>query len=747
MLTLRATQIAKIIANRKSYAHKIEAEIEKLSFYENVLGDLQDYSNQLLEQTVDDSILLPLEELAKIDIPALLTEIESELKGLEKLKKRFSRDTLNIGVVGKAREGKSTLLRSISGLSSEEIPTSDRQHCTGVKVIIRHGNSLEYLSNAETYGEIWFYTEDSFLNDIIGLYYEELGLGDRPFTLDEFAKPGSLPELPNHLKNISEFESKYKKLQEYQKNLKQYRHLLNAYSPRLICKSDIREYVAQHNSVGEPIYNYVAVKEARVTCSFPQSDVGQIALVDMPGLGDTTVGDEQKLIKALGEDVDFVLFMRLPNPTGAYWDIENHIGLYDKVRSALVELPIEKWSFMILNRIVGQSPVNDNLKNCEYLQHTINDVNIKVVDCVIANCQSTEEVNNKILDPILDYLTNYLTLLDQEYASARRLSINRLRKQIQDLIKKSEIVFGQVGLRDVWFPVFISLFNNLWNNLSTSLESLLDSLAVERDIPNAEISELVNNIVQNCQNNPGVPSIAEIEKLRASLGGYQAAYNICLNNVRTYISQQFLSIDKGLKLYVEEVKFKVAKVLAEQGYLGKLIPEEFQGAELIEKIANNFSKSENKILGSQKLQNIKLGFEILADFNLSYREVMQHRIRKQLDRLMPDKAPQLTQPFGAQQIYNFIKTLYDEVLYDCKQALSELINEPGQAAYAIVEEFVDRILRAEGVKDEWLIFLQLERTTIWSSEFQALTENSHLHHKWLGLVKRIEEAVKLEPGF
>ena len=747
MLTLRTTQIAKIIENRKSYAHKIEAEIERLSFFENVVQDLKDYSDELLEQIRDDNIHFQLDQLANIDIPTLLTDIESELKGLDKLKKRFSRDTLNIGVVGKAREGKSTLLRSLSGLSSEEIPTSDRQPCTGVKVIIRHDNVQENVSNAETYGEIWFYTEYSFLNEVIALYYKELSLGKSPATLEEFGKPNSIPELPNHLKNIAEFESKHNKLLEFQKHLKQYRHLLHAPSPRIICKSDIREYVAQHNASGESIYNYIAVREARVTCRFPQSDVGQIALVDMPGLGDTTIGDEQRLIKALGEDVDFVLFLRLPNPTGAYWDIENHVGLYDKVRTALVELPIEKWSFMILNRIVGQLPVNDNLKNCEYLKQTIKDVNIKVVDCVIANCQDTDEVNNKILDPILEYLTKYMNLLDREYASVRRRSINEIFINTKDLIRKAKTVFGQAEFHDVWFPVFINLFNDLWNNLSLSLESLLDSLAEERNIPNTELTELVNNVVQNCQDNPGIPSIAEIKQLRASFGGYQAAYNTCLNNVRTNISQQFLSIDKGLKLYVIDLKYKVARVLIEQGYLGKIIPTEVQGAELIQIIAHSLNKQEGTTLRTDKLHNIKLGFEILSEFNLSYREVMQHRIRKQLDRLMPDQAPQLSQPFSAKQIYNFIRTLYDEVLYDCKRTLRELVNEPSQAGYAIVEEFVDHVLRAKDVKDEWRIFLQTERTTIWPTEFKALTESSHLQQKWLNLVKRVEDASRLEPGF
>jgi hypothetical protein len=69
------------------------------------------------------------------------------------LKNRFSRDTLNIGVIGRARQGKSRLLQSLTGLSAAEIPDGDRQHCTGVRSTIHHSNSVD------TYGEVWFHTE------------------------------------------------------------------------------------------------------------------------------------------------------------------------------------------------------------------------------------------------------------------------------------------------------------------------------------------------------------------------------------------------------------------------------------------------------------------------------------------------------------------------------------------------------------------------------------------------------------
>ena len=43
---------------------------------------------------------------------------------LERLKERFNPKTLRIGVAGQARQGKSQLLQSLTGLTAQEIPTS-----------------------------------------------------------------------------------------------------------------------------------------------------------------------------------------------------------------------------------------------------------------------------------------------------------------------------------------------------------------------------------------------------------------------------------------------------------------------------------------------------------------------------------------------------------------------------------------------------------------------------------------------
>ena len=256
-------------------------------------------------------------------------------------------------MVGRARQGKSRLLQSLTGLTTTEIPDGDRQHCTGVRSTIRHNPDMA------TYGEVYFYSELSFLNDVIAPYYEKLNLGAKPNNLVEFASK-SLPPLPENLPGYAEPGAMYEHLTRYHNNIDKYVGLLNS-PPRRISSEEIREYVAQDTVDGERIFfNYLAVKEVKITCSFPNSEVGQIALVDMPGLGDTGVGDEGRLIKTLSQDIDAVLFVRMPSAKGDYWtDVD--VRLYDTARTAIIDLPLDLWSFMILNQTNANSSNSDNL--------------------------------------------------------------------------------------------------------------------------------------------------------------------------------------------------------------------------------------------------------------------------------------------------------------------------------------------------------------------------------------------------
>jgi hypothetical protein len=267
--TNRTEKIASIIDKRRPLAEKIQGVEANLRSLASALHHLEGDRNYLLTKVDDESVC---ERLQSIDCTAVHKSITDELQALERLKVRFCRDTLNIGVVGRARQGKSRLLQSLTGLTAAEIPDGDRQHCTGVRSTIHH------QPNVNTYGEVWFHSEWSFLKEVISPYYEKLRLGNQPLTIEEFVR-NPLPSLPQDLPGYAEPGAMYEHLTKYHTHLEKYRHLLRESSPRRISRDEIREYVAQDTPDGQRVFfNYLAVREVKIICNFPNADVGQIAL-------------------------------------------------------------------------------------------------------------------------------------------------------------------------------------------------------------------------------------------------------------------------------------------------------------------------------------------------------------------------------------------------------------------------------------------------------------------------------------
>ncbi len=717
--TSRVEQITNIIQQRQPLGEKITKIEANLISLAAALHRLENHRNQLLTKVEDANSLV---RLNKIDFSSIFLLISSVLVQVKKLQSRCSRDTINIGVVGRARQGKSRLLQSLTGLTSGEIPDGDRQHCTGVRSTIYH------CPGVETYGEVWFHTEVSFLDEVIYPYYDKLELGAKPITLGEFGR-NSLPPLPHNLPGYAQPGAMYEHLGRYHLNWERYRYLLEEASPRRITREEIREYVAQDTRDGERVFfNYLAVKEVKIICNFPNSDVGQIALVDMPGLGDTGLGDEARLVKTLGEDVDAVLLIRMPKSSGDYWaDVD--VRLYDTARSALVELPIDKWCFLILNRTAANSKNGDNFQNCQDLLGSIKEKHINVVESAIANCADSDAAG-EILDRVLDYLAANIATLDREYTSSCQESLCQMENSIQIELDKARKALNSLGDKDNWFPLFLQLFDILWDNLTSSLEELLRNLKADRDREDGEFKAQVAAAIETCRQDTGIPSIEEIETRRDRTGGYPNAYYQYLNEIRAHLSQHFLALDKGLKQSIQQVKSQIADILIKDGNLDSL--SKTRGSELINAIASLLPEDAPKL---------KLGFQILSEFDLSYRGLIQHRIRRHLDRLTPDETNlTLSKSPSAREIADNLQTLHAETLYNCETALEDLLCEPSQAAFAIVEEFVDRILRAEGVKIEWRIFLERYRSQIWQKEFQQYCDRARIRQEWLHSLELAENA-------
>jgi ABC-type transport system involved in cytochrome bd biosynthesis fused ATPase/permease subunit len=118
-----AKTIEQILISRKPRVAEAEKVIARLNAALGVLKNFQSFLSEVAARDIPaetkDKIYGLNNELGNFVNVAIPTQIQE----LYQLRQRFKRETVNIGIVGNAGQGKSRLLQSLTGLQDSEIPT------------------------------------------------------------------------------------------------------------------------------------------------------------------------------------------------------------------------------------------------------------------------------------------------------------------------------------------------------------------------------------------------------------------------------------------------------------------------------------------------------------------------------------------------------------------------------------------------------------------------------------------------
>ncbi|MBL1083648.1 hypothetical protein JK359_17015 [Streptomyces actinomycinicus] len=708
----RAGRIAEIRRRRARQAQALERARTWVTESLERLRELEALRAELLGRVPDEA----RSRLAALgaEVSGLLEELPAEATALDTTAARFRRSTLNVGVIGRARQGKSRLIQSLTGLTDQEVPTSDGGFCTGVTSVLRHEDGVP------TQAEVYFHTERSFLSEVIAPYYTELELGPAPRTLDHFAEP--LPPEPAGEKSVE--GSRYSHLAQLHAALPEYRRYLGMASPHRVGPQEIRRFVAQSDEQDQPCHAFRAVRYVRITTHFAHQDWTGLSLIDLPGLDDTNLQDAQRIVAALRDEIDIVVFVRRPDPLGDGVGRPDH-QLYDHVQEGLPATGLNRCSFLLINKCTV--PRSDNSANARRMaEQWLPASRFTVAEAHVADCSRPDDVA-AAMDRVLDYLLANLDDLDDRLLAVRTEKAAELHERLAQLAARAERLADLAQPTEIWFLPFTTLFKQTHAQLAHGLAGLVRELRDERDLTDDLLADAVETVLDAAEHDPAHPTVDELVARAAAEDGLSMAYGKYLNESRARLSRRFLECDVALHARTADMQRRVADVLRGPAGLGGLSGAPDGGEFLLEVAARVPRVREDG--GSE----IRYALQLLAGFQLSYRGMLQHRVRACLDGLHAD-TPAMPFPHHpgptARQVREMLEVAYSEALYQCRSELHKALADPSAAIFAIVEEFYDRVIASAGAEEEWLVFYQDVRAEIWPGKFAALAEDAAHLRRW-----------------
>lgn len=749
-------KIEQVLARRKPY-------VAWLASAETYLGDLQAGLEELARQKsamTRDAALWP--QLEKADFDGLARRAAEQRRVLGELGRRFLRETLNVAVVGMVNQGKSFLLRTLSGVPATVIPDRGRQHSqydplTGARSTIIHE------AGAKITGRVFFYTEAELL-DILNTHRAEMlavgGSGADPALVSAYASFAHFLQRPapedSQTANMpARYNALVEQLQKYRQTLAASGELVGREPLDGLVENQIINYVTQNvgRKDGAGAHLHLLVKEVQITCEFPYDGVGKVALIDLPGLGEAALGGPERLWRTLRLDADVALFVWRPMK-GVLVEGDNFISLYDTCYQAMKDtLPLHEWSFLVLNH---DRTVNDHLEFCEGTLKKVREKKslFKFFSERICDCSSPEEVREAVLRPILAHLAQHMGELDRRVAAACADGINALTRDAASALRQVSDFFS--GSDDDWDErEFGRLFNERWDELRIGLNNLALELKEKANEPDETFTTRVRSALAEC---------AEVHRSLKPQEGQaeidrETSYDLVFINqmirARAEISSRLRALDSALDQPLAAVKERVARVFGTQGGFGGLDGQ--GGLELLRDRLRPHSPS------------LRQTFNNLIDFRMSARGLIGYKVRMKLQALEPRRSsheppppnhagsgvaaavgeivpevsagiPGLTISVrpervirvvastlagvagggdgGGADIHRDLGALISNTLDEIGKSLGEDYSRPNQVAYAIVADFVDSVVHADDSEDEWRTVYRSLRESVWPADYE-----------------------------
>lgn len=750
-----SNKIDEIIAARKLRKSLLDKRIRDLDGAIAAAGEIDALRNSVVDQ---DGALLPdspyydifannvkmLSIIGGVSAGPFIRDAQKLREGYAALNSRFQRDFINIAVVGPARQGKSRLLQSISGLDGRCIPAFDGDHCTGASSTIENGENehvrvcITFKTEADILREVQDYL-DIISNKTEHIYSIDSIPSLTQARLEEMIKRVAAGKADAAAKKDTLYE-------RYVENYKEWRGLIGREPEWMDDEDTIMTYVAQHNGKKKNeegfrrYFRFVGVKSARIIKKFSYHDAGKIRLVDTVGLGDTSTDTNGKMLDTIKSDSDAVIFFKFPDPKTGGSPIDKELEVFDQIRSLFEDKQMEKWFAFLLNHsrenLDSENLRLDNLATCtDYKEHMDNGKYLPTIMNQIVDVTDAGEVRERFLLPLLEVLSNNLGEIDQVYVDDLTPLANQTWRAYDVLCKSVEGLVKYSGGGNLTNDIY-QLFRRTYDgDMTVKLRDLNCKYGAQRTEKCDVLCRRIDSVTENLMEL--VPGEEEIQKYIDTHGVTSIAevYKYFLDKVRSEITQRFIEVDTSLQPIITEFKNGITRILVENGRLGKILPPSAEG-ELFQWL-RDFAQAH-----LESDSQIRRAFEFLYDFDFSVRGMLMHKVRMSLYEISLANPNMMNVSFksaSAKSAAFQLKVALNGVRDNLTGALKAFYMSPNEALFAVCDEFFERISTSEGVHDEWFKLYSGFAGRIWSRELMASEKNGAAMEGWTANIEQLQK--------
>lgn len=762
----RLQMIEARIASLASVKKRIEELDALVATIKNQISEKNgEYFNMLV---ADPDALSQMEDVSCADAKKKVSEL---IAALELLKKRFEREAIRIAFIGRERQGKSTFIKTITGLNDKVIPAYSGNSCTGTVSVIHNvqnvkdekGNDVKVKVVAEYYDTPTFL---AMVNEKLHRFFPEENVKvGRLEQIESLQLPDNLPGNQS-TKIIAEYlKFKTSVVDNYGK----YSHLIGVGSRNYYNEDEIAQHVAQYEEFDHKVpgshqvrkddgsivyqldyFKYVAVKNVNIYTAFEIETTKKLELVDTIGIGSSadSAAIEAEMYRVLREDCDAAIDIYRPDVTPNY--PQEQADLLDNLIDKLSDREPEKWIVYVLNKITNgfyknAASAEAVLKTAENIIRGKNPKPVawtRAIDGTIF-----EDVRDELVSPLLSLIADNLDELDQNLIDRTDNLCKGAYNECLKLVKvANSVTSAGAGISADAMSLFDEkLYKELLKSFGYAMNQVdQKGYATKRDSECYQLEQAYANIIDEIDVYiPDEEVILERFETGALVTQNQM-FEEYVEQMRNDIFAAFENVNEDvLHPLQEKVKSDLIQILYNEGLMKNLpTPSDTPSIEWLREIIDNY-------ISEDKYPSLFKAMRFILDYQINIEGLVEYNVTKSLYVLDKTHAEfikyqgEFTEDFEqkASDVWQELCNRLTPVQKRLRDWISSFTLIPSHSFYSRVHKFHVKVMTDEEGREDFRRFYRNNMGLIWSAEINAAGKVEKAFGDWTERVKALQSVV------